>query len=158
MSHTFVKEFRDIIINPTLRKMGLYSPAASNLLLGTAVQESRLNHLKQMNNGPAIGVYQMEPATFNDIWHRYLRNRDDHLLARVDQFRGAMGEQFALRFNFPFATALARIKYFMDPKPLPDPECVGQLARYWKRVFNTPKGKGTEEEFIRNYTEYILEN
>jgi len=156
LSHTFVHDFRNLIINPTLRKMDLYSPAASNLLLGTAVQESRLKFLRQLGNGPAIGVYQMEPATFRDIHRNYFTHRYD-LFEKVDQFRGDMGADFALQFNFEYATAMARIHYFRFKEPLPDPECVGLLARYWKKYYNTSEGKGTEVEFIKNYEKYILE-
>ena len=34
---------------------------------------------------------------------------------------------------------------------LPDADNVAELAHYWKLYYNTPEGKGTVEEFIKNY-------
>lgn len=49
---------RDIII-PTLKTMNMGGENISELLLGTALVESRLTWRKQMGNGPARGLYQM---------------------------------------------------------------------------------------------------
>ena len=43
-------------------------------LLGTARVESDLRHRRQIG-GPALGLFQMEPATHNDIWESYLKYR-----------------------------------------------------------------------------------
>ena len=36
-----IDQFKEYVIDPTLETLGLYSVAASELLLGTAIQESR---------------------------------------------------------------------------------------------------------------------
>ncbi|KAF0118141.1 MAG: hypothetical protein FD149_866 [Rhodospirillaceae bacterium] len=70
--------FVTTVIRPTLLHLGLHSPAAEALLLGTAIQESRLGtYLRQTGGGPALGVYQMEPATHEDIWTNFLAYRPD---------------------------------------------------------------------------------
>ena len=51
-----VKHFKDLVIDPALFKLDreiIWSTSAVNLLLGTAIQESRLTYLRQMGNGPA---------------------------------------------------------------------------------------------------------
>ncbi|WP_157098735.1 hypothetical protein [Novosphingobium rosa] len=61
--------FRTNVVDVALKTIGMYSAAASDLLLGTAVHESggfRWN--RQLGNGPARGYFQMEVATHNDIW------------------------------------------------------------------------------------------
>ena len=68
-----IQQFKDHIIVPTLKKIGLHSDAAVQLLLGTAVQESRLMYLKQLKGGPAIGFYQIEVITLNDIYVNFLK-------------------------------------------------------------------------------------
>jgi hypothetical protein len=62
-------------IGPVLRQLGLDEyrmQAAEELLLGTALQESGLIYRRQLNNGPALGLFQMEPATHDDIWADFL--------------------------------------------------------------------------------------
>ena len=51
----------------------LVSQEAENLLMGTAAQESALGeYIRQLGNGPALGIFQMEPETFDDIVRNYL--------------------------------------------------------------------------------------
>ena len=66
------------VINPVLRSMDAWSIAAENLILGTAVQESECGYyLHQLGDGPALGIYQMEPATHDDCWNNFLKYRHD---------------------------------------------------------------------------------
>ena len=69
------KHFSELIIVPTLNHLGMYSERAADLLLGTALVESKLTALKQ-TRGPALGVYQIEPLTHADI-RNYLRRKPD---------------------------------------------------------------------------------
>ena len=70
------------IIIPTLDYMRMNSNSAVNLLLGTAAQESRLGKYLHQINGPALGIYQCEPNTLDDIFNKYLRHRKE-LLRKV---------------------------------------------------------------------------
>ena len=76
---------RDIII-PTLKTMNMGGDNIAELLPGTALVESRLTWRKQMGNGPARGLYQMEIATHDDIWDNYLSYRKS-LADNVLQFK-----------------------------------------------------------------------
>lgn len=60
------EQFRDYIIKPSLTHIGLWSPAAEQLVLATAMAESNLRYLQQIN-GPALGLYQIEPITHRDM-------------------------------------------------------------------------------------------
>src|SRR3546814_2659167 len=66
------------VIRPTLERIGLYSPAAANLLLGTALTESTIGGATCLvqRGGPALGVYQIEPATHRVCWQNFLVYRD----------------------------------------------------------------------------------
>ena len=46
------QQVRSLVIRPVIRRLGLWSPAAERLLLGTALTESGLRHLRQVR-GPA---------------------------------------------------------------------------------------------------------
>lgn len=154
------KQLRSLI-DRTLREMELYSPAASNLLMGTAAQESRLGtYIRQLGSGPALGIFQMEPLTHDDIWLNYLAHRRElkRTISKYLSWRhfGAHSSLFAeeLEWNLAYATAMARVHYLRVPERLPPSNDVEGLARYWKQHYNTPLGGGTEQEFMHNYSQY----
>lgn len=150
-------EFRRLVIAPTLRLMSMYSLSAEALLLGTAMAESGLVHLTQMGGGPARGVYQMEIPTAADIARRYLVRKRDlaRLLKTVVGYDARTLSDLAIEarliVDLRFATVMARLKYAMDPEPLPPVGDLEGLAKVWKRVYNTPLGKGTAASFILKY-------
>lgn len=147
------KQLKLFVIVPTLAKLGLYSDSAVNLLMGTCAQESQLGtYLKQIN-GPALGIFQTEPATHDDIWDNYLKYKPD-LAAKVLEINAR--ETNSLITDLSYAAAIARIHYLRAPALLPKPDDIEGLARYWKRYYNTNKGKGTVEEFINNYKRYVI--
>jgi hypothetical protein len=148
------EQFRTLVIRPVLRHLDLQSPVAEDLLIGTAMQESLLGRfLRQHPTGPARGVYQMEPATHDDIWRNFLAHRKG-LADRVRDFRMAnapLVDVEELQANLYYATAMTRVHYRRIPEKLPEHGDVAGYARYWKLYYNTPAGKGTEQEFIHNW-------
>ena len=145
------------LVEGVLRGLDLYSPAAVNLLLGTAAQESRLGtYLRQVGGGPALGIYQMEPATEHDLWGNYIRYRPD-LASRISMVCGRSGPGPWLEWDLAYQTAMARVHYLRIPVPLPDPDDIPGLARYYKMHYNTPAGAATEAEFVANYHRYVME-
>ena len=70
-------QFRDLI-RRTLKDITLYSEDAVDLLMMTAAAESNLGEYLRQINGPALGAFQMEPGTHDDIWKNYL-NPKQHL-------------------------------------------------------------------------------
>lgn len=146
-----VRQFRELIVRPTLKFIGLHSPAAENLVIGTALVESGLAALKQHGAGPALGLYQIEPATHRDMWQRFLMERRETrgLLALILAPTPDKEEQ--LVSNLRYATAMCRIIYWSRPGALPAAEDIDALGAYWKRCYNTPLGAGKAEEFARRY-------
>lgn len=158
----FNKDQFQRLIERVLTELGMHSRAAVNLLLGTAAQESGFGtYLRQVGGGPALGVFQMEPATEKDIWCSYLVYRED-LTETVWQVAGAAYDVgpvmiTALEANLSYQVAMARIHYRRVKEPLPPHDNVEALGRYWKQHYNTPKGKGTVQEFAKNYFKYVGE-
>lgn len=176
--HLAAAQFARYVIAPTLRHLDLYSPAAVRLLLGTALHESGgLLLIDQWTGpgdaalGPAIGLYQVEPATHDDIWRNVLFADPDG--AAVDladrpaghgrrvlltsRLRGLMLKPLSRdeRLLCPFyATAIARLVYWRRPEPLPDAGDLEGLAAYYKAHFNTPLGASTPAKWIADFRRY----
>jgi hypothetical protein len=147
-----VKDFKAYVIKPALVKIDMYSPAAEELLLGTALQESRLMFLRQLGPGPARGVFQMEPATHDDIWKNYLAYRQE-LAMKV----GRLGHQMtadAMMTDMLYAAAMCRVHYLRVPARLPEQGDYEGQAAYWKEFYNTFEGAGTEEEYLDSWNSY----
>lgn len=152
------EQLRTQIIRPVLLDLGLASLAAENLILGTAAQESRMGHyLKQLGKGPALGIFQMEPATHNDIWQNYLAYHQD-LAGRIWSYLPSaqrIPDPQYLVWNLKYAAAMCRVHYRRVKEPLPHATDIHALAEYWKRHYNTSAGRGTESEFVSNYLKYV---
>lgn len=144
------------IIRPTLTYLGLGGRAAEQLVLGTGIQESGLAARRQSGGGPALGLFQMEPATFLDVSHRGLNWRSpiqdkvERLLLPWETF-GAE----ALALNDYFACAFCRFKYFLAVAALPTADDLAGLAAYYKRVYNTPLGAATEAQYLMNWQHFV---
>jgi hypothetical protein len=153
------KQLRELIIRPTLHDMAMWSESAENMVIGTAAQESHLGeHIKQIGGGPALGLYQCEPATHADVYS-YLRNNEFRLFGKTlpNDLRpvGPVNHE-RLIYDLRYATMICRLHYYRHKMPLPPADDVEQLAVMWKTVYNTRLGKGRPEEFVRNYERYVI--
>ena len=145
----------DLIIVPVLKHMDLDSKAARQLILGTAIMESQLVYLRQLGNGPAIGLWQMEPATHDDIWKNYLLYRPDWIeCLKFYDLRG-QGKAENMVGNLYYACAMARMHYFRVPQKLPEQDDAFALAAYWKRYYNSYKGAGTIDGAVLAFEQAI---
>ena len=150
-------QFRQLVIKPTLLEIDMHSEAAEVLLLGTAITESGLKYLRQHGDGPARGVYQIEPATMHDVWLNYLAHRSS-LEAKIQSMippcdKKMLEEQLVT--NLAYSTAIARICYFRKPDPMPKEDDIEGLAAYWKQHYNTPLGAGKVEHFIEKLQDIL---
>ena len=149
-----VKDFRDLIIRPTLDELAKAEPrinsdAAVALLLGTALCESELKFLRQRVDGGfgrAVSLYQIEPVTHKDV-KRYLNERRPNLARRVFGLSTVVDpDDFEVATSLLYSTAIARVKYWMIPAKLPDADDHLGLAQYHKKYYNTALGKADIEK------------
>lgn len=143
------------IIIPTLIEMKKHSTAAVNLMLGTAAVESDFGSFDKQIKGSALGIYQMELDTYNWLW-KYLSKKPAYR-TRILKASGVVERPSFedLKTNLKFATAMARLKYWTIKAPLPYHDNVNDLALYWKKYYNTYLGKGTVEDFVKKYHQYV---
>ncbi len=146
--------FRDSFVKPALQAMNRWSLPAEMLLMGTAAQESHLIYTRQLGGGPALGYFQMEPATHDDCWTNYIDYRAS-LRSLILSIRTATGTPQAseMETDHKYAAAMCRVRYLRAPASLPS--SARDLAAYWKLYYNTPLGAGSVSEFISNWNIYL---
>lgn len=151
-------QFKECIIGPSLRSIDMWCHASEELLLGTVAQESLMGTYLQQIRGPALGVYQIEPRTHEDLWINYIDHRQTLKLKinRVCPLATVNVNDDLLVFDLRYATIIARLIYYRRPEPLPAHGDLLAQAAYWKQHYNTPLGKGTQSGYISNATKVGL--
>lgn len=148
-------QFRDMVIIPALQEMDTHLPGANSeaavmLLLGTALVESDLKWIKQ-HKGPALGVFQIEPATADDIMKRYIAGKPRFVNMFDEMFGGKWRSKYKelIVTDLRFAVVVCRLRYWMETTTLP--QDLEGLAQYWDHNYNANKRKGTTAQFIAKY-------
>jgi hypothetical protein len=150
------RQLRIHVVRPVLQSVSLWSPAAEELVLGTAAQESDgFRYIKQLGGGPALGLWQIEPATSRDIWDHWLAHRPGLAELVAGYIAPGHGREDQLVWNLALGAAMCRVFYRRFSAPLPAADDVEGQAAYWKRLYNTHLGKGRPEEYVEHYQRYV---
>lgn len=126
---------------------------ATRLLAMIAAHESNGGVYVKQIQGIALGIYQMEPATYHDLLD-YLRRKVNEspdfeaLYTRLSE--GGFNED-RLMYDLRFATIMARIYLWRISQPLPDKDDIDAMAEYAKKYWNTPAGKATPKMYADAY-------
>jgi len=151
------RQVREEIVEPVLRVLDMYSATAVDLVMGTAAVESGFRYIKQLGQGPALGLWQMEPGTHGDIWDNYLAHREDIAdRIRMTMLAGDPSHQ-QLPGNLFYACAMCRVHYYRVSAPLPRQGDINGLGQYWKDHYNTHLGAGTVQKFTDAYLKHCVE-
>jgi len=151
-----ILQFRELIVKSTLNDLLMYSQNAEELMVFTCAVESLGGHYLKQVKGPALGIYQMEPQTYNDIWQNYIHNQGGLLLKLFSNFGLTyMPAEDILIYDLRFATAMTRIFYQRIKEPLPDYRNVDAIWAYYKKYYNTELGSATKVESINKYTNFL---
>lgn len=157
-------QFDAMILRPTLAALSPLIPVTETgrrLLLGTIAHESGgFQFIDQKTSGPdvdgpAYGLAQMERATHDDIWDTFLAFRPE-LAAKVNRLKLPGIESCKqMQGNLYYATAMARMKYYRAKPPLPGPDDIFGMARYYKMWYNSPDGKASPADFEAAVSRYL---
>lgn len=149
------------VIQPALAYMGpAYSGASIERgLLVTGWHESaKFSEIAQLGPDYALGPWQMERLTFDDLWERWLdstverRGLRETLRDLVPPMHA--DEPFEALACAPlFACGMARLRYRMVPQALPAAGDAAGWAAYWKQHYNTPLGAGKPAQFMEAWNE-----
>lgn len=157
-----IKQFRELVVRPTLEALQLWSDRAEELLIATAAHESYgLKYIRQVTNGgfgPARSFYQIEPPTARDVWDRWLPKQKATLrdLAHiVAEFEPGHDIVSRLLMDMRFATVTARLIYWRAPEALPKADDVPGMSRYWGKYWQTQSDPKKMQLFITNYERFV---
>jgi hypothetical protein len=154
-----VHDFRAYVVKPGLdvcESLGkVPCPVfTEHLLVATAAQETALGRwLHQAGGGPARSVYQIEPASLDDL--------DRGFISATPRFKPLMdtvrlgvplGEQ--IMWDLRLATVIARLFYFRVREPLPQETTTESLWHYYKTYWNTKAGAATRDSFVNSLHAY----
>jgi len=151
VNHKQIKE----LIRYTLKKLGMWSEQAEELVFLTGLVESGYRYISQIGSGIARSFWQVESATAKDSIDNYLSFRKsktkkvseaigiapDTLLSMTDEEL-----KHLLWGNIVAGIVFCRLKYWRVPKRLPGD--LNGMADYWKTYYNTEGGAGTVSHFL----------
>lgn len=146
-------QFAKQIVIPTLQVLeqqaGIpYSEVAYYLVMGTIANESLLGTFLVQEQGPALGIGQIEPESLTSLMGR-LSNKEATVLASLGSL--AMTPAHNVVGNLPYAVALVRLFYWHVPHPLPSAVTITAVYEYYKQWYNTPAGAATLGVFVQNW-------
>jgi hypothetical protein len=122
---------------------------AYNLVFETGMAETGYRHLDQMQAKKGIGAvsfWQLEPSTIRDMWDNYISYRKPLIEACYKLGLIEANKVFSVYSNIALASAFCRIYYRRKPGAIP--KTMPERAQYWKKNFNTYKGRGTVDHYI----------
>lgn len=166
------KQYFEDVVKPTLEYFGIFTPELAKLLVMTAQHESGgFKHKRQVLKGGAFGAgngyCQVEMPTHNDNYINYLKGRKS--LEKITQYYfntdaktfmenkqyEKVRDTLINNDSYNCLTAaiwyLRRINHPVNPRPLPAVDDLQGMAEYWKKWYNTPKGAGTPEKFLKDW-------
>jgi len=169
----FPEQLLRLVVRPTMNHVGLPGRVSEMMVMGTAAVESGFDAIQQIGGGPALSLWQIEPATVEDLWERAGRNWDDKIEKLVAPFGGEPGDGEGLFTNIInqlpgnlfLGAALCRLIYYYKPFRIdpefaagesPMPELIHYLAGLWKEHYNTEKGKGKETDYLDAWERFGL--
>lgn len=134
------------------------TPAARELLFGTACTESGLRPRFQDKYGTAIGLFQVEYATFLDLWNRAIKIKHPTLYKAI--LKTYAGEDGQIRFedlqlNDELCAIFARMKYAEAKHHIPPATDLKAQAQYYKKYYNTELGKATQLSYLKRRAEVL---
>ena len=153
MNHNQIKE----LIRHTLKKLGMWSEQAEELVFLTGLVESGYKYISQIGSGIARSFWQVESATAKDSIDNYLIYRKSRLrkVAKVMNISSkkliSMSDDDLKDFlwgNIVAGIVFCRLKYWRVPKALPSD--LDGMASYWKTYYNTEGGAGTISHFMEH--------
>ena len=126
-----------------------------SLLIETIATESSFGSANKQKNGPALGIIQMTPGTFRYLRDNYIKP-NPHLHSFISKFKDKKRSDIEnLKINLQYQIALMIIHYMRQDVLSEDLQTINSRYFVYKNLYNTPKGKATLENFLKNVDLYL---
>lgn len=156
MSGLDSRQLFNFVVIPALKRLEPWVPfsrSAAQMVLGTAMTESDLRYIDQVDSagipGPAYGLWQMEALTYADHFKRAAPG----LRGALNTFLMGVPGASELHGNLYLGAAMCRVLYWHAPESLPLESDALSMAQLWKKRYNTPLGAGTVERALPYFVE-----
>jgi hypothetical protein len=144
-----IKQFREEIASVALNKLGLYTHSGLELLTLTCAQETLGGTYIKQIEGPALGLFGMEPRTHEDMWQSFLPRRSDLVYKILSSlYISSKPPVEFLKYNCLYAAMMCRVRYLPTPEPIPDAKDIKGLAQYWHKYYNRNPNVDPEQAVI----------
>lgn len=153
----YAKQLRELVIQPALKGINLYSEDAEEFLMCICAQETQDGfYLKQTVGGDeaALGLFQMQPDTHDSIWNTTLVHNSGLAfdLLKLTHYPVRPKPEVMI-YNLLYAAAMARIFWLHVKEPIP--VTMDDRWALYKKYWNSYLGKATKDEFVANYNRYV---
>lgn len=150
-----IKQFREDILAPSLNALQIRSKEFAELLVFTCAVESAGGTYVKEIKGPALGIYQLEPNSFTDIWVNYIVRKPDIVnLFSLNLGIHRMPQPEEIITDLRLATAMCAM-FYRSRKVIDGSMDENVLWDLYKEHYNTPKGKAKKDQAIKAYQNFI---
>ena len=145
----------NLVIIPTLKEIpkGLSAESVLAITMIIAHESMRGNFLKQMGDGPAMGLINMEPITYDSTWlhgdSMWQNALALNIISQADYNAGWYPPIERLIYDLRYNVFMARQRLFMDDEALP--KTPYQMSAYLKDYWNSEGGAADENSYQRDY-------
>ncbi len=149
-----VNQFREVIVLPALHGLQLYTKELAELLVFTcAVESAGGTYIKQIH-GPAVGIFQIEPAVFTELWvNCIIRNPSYINLLTMNFHVHQMPKPDELMTDLKLSAAICGL-YYKWKKVNPLQMDAEYLWGLYKEFYNTKNGKAEHETSLKAYAKF----
>ena len=145
-------QLRDLITRTLKQIPHGYSNDAVELLMMIAAHESKLGTYIKQVGGPALGIFQIEPATHDDVF-----DNGDSCIHNASLLGYDLECSEMLEYDLRYQILMARQKLFMISEPIPPANMVDDMSEYCKKYWNTESGKADAFDYFNAYLDYCVE-
>lgn len=152
-----LKQFDQFVLVPALNIVGLYSPNAHVLMLGTGAIESNYAKLQSFHGCPGMGFFNIHDSTYNEIY-KYLNRHENRQLKETclsSCLYTSWPNKSCLVYNLRWSVIVAILKYQMTNKPFPNHDNAENLAHFYKKYFCFDKDKIDLEHCTKVFQDVI---
>jgi len=146
------QQFTDLILIPMLREIPRGYSYRSRMMIAMIIahESDGGEYIKQLDNGPALGIIQMEPYTHACTWengHSIWANAlICGIITQKELNLGIHPKASRLIYDLRYNVFMARQRLFMKPEAFPSTRL--KMSAYLKRHWNTAEGSAHDLSYL----------